>query len=271
MKKIFILIKILSLFIYGSILEKEEVKTQMMEDYFKDNTKLPISTLNYKVKNIEIFSKIDKEIMGKLFNIKAILIINNSKHELYQNKNLNGQGSGFFQVACTKGNSLILSITHYSFNQEAEFNGIFYKNNLYKIEDNSVKEETIYNKLTGEYKYGLGGYLYEPSDNTTYKYFTPKKLLTHLYEIGLCDKQESDSKYYFDLIYIISSKSYFYKTPSEESITKMYLIAGDKADFLEEKIDENGIKWYNILYHGRKDINAWIKADESVNLDSEDK
>lgn len=70
---------------------------------------------------------------------------------------------------------------------------------------------------------------------------------------------------------IFSQKTQLYKTPSEESITKMYLIAGDKADLLEEKIGENGIKWYNILYHGKKNINAWIKADESINIDSENK
>ena len=68
-----------------------------------------------------------------------------------------------------------------------------------------------------------------------------------------------------------SQKTQLYKTPSEETITKMYLIAGDKADLLEEKTDEKGVKWYNILYHGKKDINAWIKADESINLEKEDK
>lgn len=68
-----------------------------------------------------------------------------------------------------------------------------------------------------------------------------------------------------------SQKTQLYKTPSEETITKMYLIAGDKADLLEEKIGEKGVKWYNILYHGKKDINAWIKADSNINLDSENK
>lgn len=243
----------------------------MLEDYFKDNTNIPIPVLNYKAKSFELISKINKEIKGKLFNTNATIFINNNKYEFYQNKNLNAQGSGFFQVACIKNNSLVLSITNYSFNQEAEFNGIFYKNNIYKIENNSIKEENIYNKSTGDYKYGLGGYLYEPSDNTIYQYFTPKRLLTHLYEVGLCDKQKDDFKYYFDVIYIISPKSYFYKMPSEESLTNMYLIAGDKADLLNEKIDEKGVKWYNILYHGKKDMNFWIKANESINLDSVDK
>lgn len=66
----------------------------------------------------------------------------------------------------------------------------------------------------------------------------------------------------------LNQKNQLYKTPSEDSITKMYLVAGDKADLLEEKIDEKGVKWYNILYHGKKDINAWIKADSSVNLET---
>lgn len=90
MKKIFILIKILSLFIYASTLEKEKVKTQMIEDYFKDNSKISISTLNYKAKNFKLISKIDKEIKGKLFNTEATIIINNNKYKLYQNKNLTG-------------------------------------------------------------------------------------------------------------------------------------------------------------------------------------
>jgi hypothetical protein len=52
----------------------------------------------------------------------------------------------------------------------------------------------------------------------------------------------------------------------------MYLITGNKADLLEEKTDEKGVKWYNILHHGKKkDINAWIKVDNSVNLETKNK
>lgn len=79
------------------------------------------------------------------------------------------------------------------------------------------------------------------------------------------------NKMVFSQSITLTQKTQLYKTPSEETITKMYLIAGDKADLLEEKIDEKGEKWYNILYHGKKDINAWIKVDENQKVEIENK
>lgn len=269
MKKIFIFINIIYLFGYGNIIENSEVKEQITEDYFRNNINIPIPTLKYKAEKFNIISKINKEILGESFNTKGVAIVNDKEYKLYENKNLIPQGSGFFQVACTKDDTLVLVITNYFFNQEAEFNGIFYNNNLYKIKNNTLEEEIIYNNLTGQYKYELGGYLFDLSNNTVYKYYTPKKLLNQLYKVGLCNKLEEDLNYYFDVIYVINEKSYLYKKPSEEFLTNMYLIAGDKADLLEEQIDKKGIKWYKILYQGKKNITAWIKANTSVNLDTE--
>jgi hypothetical protein len=42
-----------------------------------------------------------------------------------------------------------------------------------------------------------------------------------------------------------------YKKPNIK--TKMYLIKGDRVEVLEGKDD-----WLYILYHGKKDIKAWI-------------
>lgn len=56
-------------------------------------------------------------------------------------------------------------------------------------------------------------------------------------------------------------KSSLYKSPSESSITKMYLLAGDKVNLLDTKTDENGQEWYYISYQGKKEVKAWIKAE----------
>ena len=63
---------------------------------------------------------------------------------------------------------------------------------------------------------------------------------------------------------IQSKKQPLYKTPSEK--TKMYLIKGDKVEILEEKDD-----WLYILYHGKKDIKAWIpkSAIEETEINQE--
>ncbi|QDF28506.1 SH3 domain-containing protein [Halarcobacter anaerophilus] len=50
---------------------------------------------------------------------------------------------------------------------------------------------------------------------------------------------------------ILPTKQPLYKKPNIK--TKMYLIKGDKVEVLEEKDD-----WLYILYHGKKDIKAWI-------------
>jgi hypothetical protein len=50
---------------------------------------------------------------------------------------------------------------------------------------------------------------------------------------------------------ILPKKQPLYSSPNVK--TKMYLIKGDKVEILEEKDD-----WYYILYHGKKDIKAWI-------------
>ncbi|QDF28503.1 SH3 domain-containing protein [Halarcobacter anaerophilus] len=50
---------------------------------------------------------------------------------------------------------------------------------------------------------------------------------------------------------IESQKQRLYSKPNVK--TKMYLIKGDKVEILEKKDD-----WYYILYHGKKDIKAWI-------------
>lgn len=57
------------------------------------------------------------------------------------------------------------------------------------------------------------------------------------------------------------TKSNLYKSPSESSITKMYLIVGDKVTLLDTKTDDNGQVWYYISYQGKKEIKMWIKAE----------
>ena len=48
-------------------------------------------------------------------------------------------------------------------------------------------------------------------------------------------------------------KQYLFDNPNKESKTKMYLLKNDEVEILEEKDD-----WLYILYHGKKDIKAWI-------------
>lgn len=55
---------------------------------------------------------------------------------------------------------------------------------------------------------------------------------------------------------ICSEKQLLYKSPSFSSITKMYLIKGDKVELIEEKDN-----WLHIIYHGKKDIDAWIQKE----------
>lgn len=59
-------------------------------------------------------------------------------------------------------------------------------------------------------------------------------------------------------------KQPLYSSPNQK--TKMYLLKGDKVEILEEKDD-----WYYILYHGKKDIKAWIpkRAIEETQIKEE--
>lgn len=59
----------------------------------------------------------------------------------------------------------------------------------------------------------------------------------------------------------ILSKSHLYKEPSKSSLSKMYLIPGDKVTLLDTKTDEAGQEWYYISYQGKKEIKMWIKAE----------
>jgi hypothetical protein len=66
----------------------------------------------------------------------------------------------------------------------------------------------------------------------------------------ISDFEESDN------LKQVTNKSPLYKSPSESSITKMYLIKGDKVEILEQKDN-----WLHIIYHGKKDIDAWIPKE----------
>ncbi|QFR50374.1 hypothetical protein FJR48_11810 [Sulfurimonas lithotrophica] len=89
---------------------------------------------------------------------------------------------------------------------------------------------------------------------TSYNYIPTQEVLT-LYDF----KDENVYNKYImktlkntnNLKTIQPKKQPLYKSPNVK--TKMYLIKGDNVEVLEEKND-----WLNILYHGNKDIKAWI-------------
>ncbi|PLY05390.1 MAG: hypothetical protein C0625_15290 [Arcobacter sp.] len=149
-------------------------------------------------------------------------------------------------------------------------NIIFYLPMLYKIDyknpswNNSYfNEEQVFGRIHRTYT------SYNPKE--FYPYYNEEKILERLYETGTCDREatkeaniqvlvngkwipqeeswniKKESKLYT----INLKKQPLYKTPPIK--TKMYLIKGDKVEILEEKDD-----WYYILYHGKKDIKAWI-------------
>ncbi|MBN6067229.1 hypothetical protein HYE54_00085 [Aggregatibacter actinomycetemcomitans] len=62
---------------------------------------------------------------------------------------------------------------------------------------------------------------------------------------------------------INKDKQYLYSFPN--SITRMYLVKGDKVRVLKGEKDKKGDTWYFINYKGKKEINMWIKAD-SIDL-----
>lgn len=61
--------------------------------------------------------------------------------------------------------------------------------------------------------------------------------------------------------FVIVNKSPLYKSSSESTITKMYLLEGDKVKLLDKETDDAGQEWYYIRYQGKKEIKAWIKAE----------
>ncbi|WP_143530878.1 hypothetical protein [Rodentibacter genomosp. 2] len=107
-------------------------------------------------------------------------------------------------------------------------------------------------------------------------FFTKKNNVVYLFKSNADGEEWADFGYYECNIYdfkvnnetcnkigIVNNKSYLYKHFG--SLSKIYLIKGDKVSILDEKIDEHGEKWYFINYKGKKEINMWIKAD-SVDL-----
>ena len=60
---------------------------------------------------------------------------------------------------------------------------------------------------------------------------------------------------------IKSKRSKLYNDKSDEQVTKMFVIAGDKVTILKDEKDADGKRWYFIRFNGRKVIEKWIKAD----------
>ena len=122
-----------------------------------------------------------------------------------------------------------------------------------------------------------GAYTSIPTYNPKefYSYFNEEKILERLYETGTCDKQATEEANIHVLVgdkwvyqeqswnpekkiatprtfTIIPDKQYLYNAKNAEK-TKMYLIKGDQVEVLRENED-----WLYILYHGKKEILAWI-------------
>lgn len=156
-----------------------------------------------------------------------------------------------------------------------------FKKNLKIINNNECSEFSIDNTKIGEitlscgvwginriyyYDYDaqklnwyLSKYIYEelpmdgPNDigkKNTYKKFSKKWSI----DDGLL-KPEKDVLHSLELK-ICLDKQPLYKSPCEASKTKMYLVKGDNVELVEEK---DG--WLHIIYHGKKDIDAWIPKD----------
>ncbi|PID44963.1 MAG: hypothetical protein CSB47_10605 [Proteobacteria bacterium] len=59
---------------------------------------------------------------------------------------------------------------------------------------------------------------------------------------------------------ISTKRAYLYNDSNDESITTMFVIAGDKVTVLSEAKDAEGKLWYFIRFNGRKVVEKWIKA-----------
>ena len=59
---------------------------------------------------------------------------------------------------------------------------------------------------------------------------------------------------------IKAKRAKLYNEKSDDQVTKMYVIAGDKVTVLKEEKAADGKRWYFIRFNGRKVIEKWIKA-----------
>ncbi|MGB1311327.1 MAG: alpha-2-macroglobulin family protein, partial [Leucothrix sp.] len=60
---------------------------------------------------------------------------------------------------------------------------------------------------------------------------------------------------------IKSKRSKLYNGTSDDQVTKMFVIAGDKVTILKEEKGADGKLWYFIRFNGRKVVEKWIKAE----------
>ncbi|QDF28501.1 hypothetical protein [Halarcobacter anaerophilus] len=155
--------------------------------------------------------------------------------DIRDNNQINGKFEYFFRwfsrIEEPKNFTSTLSNDIFEFAFDSNFGGKNGKVRI-KINDDCSLDWVLLKEPEGEY--------YAPFK----AHLLPDKLEVNQY----CKKQDILLKV---RKYIQVQKQPLYSKPNIK--TKMYLIKGDRVEVLEEKDD-----WLYILYHGKKDIKAWI-------------
>jgi hypothetical protein len=258
MRKI-ILILILLCDIYGGIFQFEEIKKIILNE--TKGEKVYINNLT------NISTKTSKYISVEFANASIfkyyILIIQREKNISITKYNFNPNGAYSFAVEYQEVEQGIknffkkfieessLNITYIE-NKKIQFSP---KNTLIQIAlKRRVPSSTIFinkNKVDNHF-------YVEPVFNREYKlkyfYIYPNNIKEEDIMSQNYSKLINKKELHINLQknqFILSTKQPLYKSPSIK--TKMYLIKGDQVEVLEEKDN-----WLHILYHGKKDIKAWI-------------
>jgi len=224
------------LFIVSLIFGNEELNSYLNDkslkyQIIKDNSMQRIIVdLLYDKNKIIVFGKERKESYKKIFDEK-IYFCNHSK---YSNVMIKKEEQRIFIVCSIPNVDNGLYREFYSFENFENINSklLSIRKQYINIDNDTIKNS----------------YIFKPKkDIPTLKDYKNEKFsdkyLNENYKNFI--KNDTNKKN------ILSEKQPLYKTPPIK--TKMYLIKGDKVEILEEKDD-----WYYILYHGKKDIKAWI-------------
>ncbi|WP_052502542.1 hypothetical protein [Halarcobacter anaerophilus] len=248
-----------------------------------DNSKEDIPTISFRTRDGNFSIAIEKQIFDARLTVTPPIIKFNDKtifHEDDSTSGISDYDIQHFAIICYNKNDQIFatSVVKSSYLIKKQ-RSILYENLVYHINDKTpgygqahfINHE-LFTKLFNSSTQRTD-IPYDPKNFNPY--YNEEKILERLYETGTCNREATKEaniqvlvngkwlpqeetwnikKEIFDSkakSILPPQKQPLYKTPPIK--TKMYLIKGDKVEILEEKDD-----WLHILYHGKKDIKAWI-------------
>lgn len=222
------------------------------------------------------FSK--QNLKGSL-EVNKKVITNTETHSDFFDETSTIYGQQLNIVSCInkKKETILSAVLNYTDSSRIYPQYIRYKAKIYIIHDDSYKAIMGKDNVLSLGNYWDNIIVDRPdSDKKPYPYYNEEKILARLYETGTCNQemtkqaniqvlfgdkwipQEESWKLQDNItdtktLTINQTKQPLYKSPDETSKTKMYLVKGDKVEVLEENNN-----WLHVVYHGKKDIQAWI-------------